>query len=124
MAAPFGDSAPAELLIAVRAVQAASAMRLQDDDGVPRVAVQAEGIGSVIVRSDRPDETTERIRKAWPALDGAGVDVVARELAALAHDCLTKPGKETASRRAQAAAEARRWVNSWRYDSHDLGGAQ
>ncbi|WP_139074370.1 hypothetical protein [Xanthomonas bromi] len=99
-------------------------MRLQDDDGVPRVAVQAEGIGSVIVRSDRPDETTERIRKAWPALDGAGVDVVARELAALAHDCLTKPGKETASRRAQAAAEARRWVNSWRYDSHDLGGAQ
>lgn len=122
MAAPFGDSAPAELLIAVRAVQAASAMRLQDDDGVPRVAVQAEGIGSVIVRDDRPDEIAARICKAWPALDEAGVGVVASEMAAVAHDCLTKPGRETAARRAQSAAEARRWVNAWRYDAHDFGG--
>ncbi|MEA9781783.1 hypothetical protein [Xanthomonas campestris] len=118
--AAFAPPASA-LLGALQAIQDCSAYRLADDEGEPRIAIQAGHIGSIIVRNDRHGEIISRIQRAWPQLDQSEAGVVLAEIFAVFRSTMEQPERDVASRREQAARQSSNWVHSWTRRDHDGG---
>ncbi|WP_115560095.1 hypothetical protein [Xanthomonas arboricola] len=109
------------LLTALQAVNDGSSYRLADLEGEQRVAVQVESLGSVILRWERQDETLERVRRAWPALQSHEAARVVEELFSVMRETLTQPERDVASRREQSARQSGNWVMGWAQLDHDGG---
>ena len=111
-----------QMAAAHAAVEVARITRLSDDEQGVRLAIFCPELANPLWRTGNDDELVKRILKAWPALIEADCKRILAHIDARVRLVIEAPSRDP--HRMPDVNRRSNWVNSWRYDSHDLGGGQ
>jgi len=109
-----------QMAAAHAAVDVARITRLSDNEQGVRLAIFCPELANPLWRVGSDDELVTRILKAWPALNEADCKRVLAHIDARVRLVIEAPSRDR--HRMPDANRRSNWVNSWRFDSHDLRG--
>lgn len=101
-------------------LEVARITRLSDDGEGFRLAIHCSELFNPMWRAGCEEDLVKRIQKAWPALTESDCKRVFAHIEARVRLAIEAPSRD---RHRMPDADANRrssWVNSWRFDSHDL----